>query len=300
MGRTKMLKHVNTALLMTGVFVFPALSAKSGKVLHVPSEYPTLMAALVHADDGDSVIAAPGRYAENVTLVQGVVVTCSDPLKCTIDGMRRGPAVYAVAGSEISNFTITNGIDGILCENAAALHIHHNWIVDNEGAGISAFIALPQIDNNVIYGNRWSGVLVWGAKSLDSRIENNVILRNGYSGVSLRGPTRVVVRNNVFMENNEYGIYSDPDAGQSQIVYNDIYENNISFNRYTKANGSNIPLDPMFIDAGPSTPNFFPGRHSPLIRRGSDQVDIGLLAQDETPVSSDTSGTSSSSTHQLK
>jgi len=273
-----MLKHLNAALLVTGAFAFQFAAAK---VLHVPSEYPTLTAALTHVDDGDSVIASSGRYAENVTLVQGVVVTCSSPLKCVIDGMRRGPAVYAVAGSEISDFTITNGIDGILCENASGLHIHHNWIVDNEGSGISAFIALPQIDNNVIYGNRWSGVLVWGAKSLDSRLENNVILRNGYSGLSLRGPTRIIVRNNVFMGNREYGIYSDPDAGQSQVIYNDIFQNVMSFNRYTKVNTSNIPSDPMFSDAGLTTPNFFPARHSPLIRRGYEQKDIGLVAEEE-------------------
>ncbi len=278
MGKKQMPKHLNAAFLIASVFAFQAASAK---VLRVPSSaFPTLMAALTHADYGDSVVAAAGNYAENVTLVQGVVVTCSDPLKCVINGMRRGPAVYAVAGSEISNFTITNGIDGILCENASGMHIHHNWIVDNEGTGISAFIALPQIDNNVIYGNRWSGVLVWGAKSLDSRIENNVILRNGYSGLSLKGPSRIVVRNNVFMENREYGIYSDPDAGQSQIVYNDIFQNVMSFNGYTKVNKSNIPSDPMFRDAGLSSPNFFPGRHSPLIRRGFEQQDIGLLDQE--------------------
>jgi len=290
-----MLKHLKAALLATGVFAFLfGVQSAGAKVLHVPSDYPTLMAALTHVDYGDSVVAAPGKYAENVTLVQGVVVTCSEPAKCIIDGMRRGPAVYAVAGSEISNFTITNGIDGILCENASALHIHHNWIVDNEGAGISAFISLPQIDNNVIYGNRWSGILIWGAKSLDSRIENNVVLRNGYNGLTLRGPTRIIVRNNVFMDNREYGIYSDPDAAQSQVVYNDIFDNVLSFNPYTKVNTSNIPSDPLFVDAGLSSPNFLPGRHSPLVRRGYEQQDIGLLTQEEGSPSSLSSPQSSS------
>ena len=268
-----MLKHLNVVLLFTGALAFQAAQTKT---LRVPSQFPTISAALSHADFGDSVSVSPGRYSENVVLVQGVVLKGTDALKCIIDGMRRGPAVYGVAGSEISNFTITNGIDGILCENAS-LHIHHNWIIDNEGAGIGAFLSLPQIDNNVIYGNRWTGVLVWGAKSLDTKLENNVILRNGYSGISLRGPTRIVVRNNILSENVEYGIFSDPAAGQSQIVYNDIYKNVMPFNRYTKVNKSNISVDPMFVSASLGHPNFFPASRSPVIRRGYEQMDIGLM-----------------------
>jgi OOP family OmpA-OmpF porin len=271
-----MLKHLKAALLFTTTLGFHAASAK---VLQVPSAYPTISGGLIHAESGDTVLVGPGTYRENVTLAQGVVLLGQDALKCIIDGMRKGPAVTVVAGSEIGKFTITNGVDGVLCENASA-RIHHNWIIDNEGAGIGAFIALPQIDNNVIYGNRWSGILVWGAKALDTRIENNVIMRNGYSGLALRGPTRIVVRNNVFTENREYGIFSDPAAGQSQVIYNNIYKNYMPFNRYTKVNKSNISTDPMFLSPGLGNPNFLPAAKSPMVRRGYEQVDIGLLAHE--------------------
>lgn len=271
--RAKMLKHFKMFVLFAGALNFQVAHTKT---LRVPSQFSTISAALAHADFGDSVNVSPGRYSENVVLVQGVVLKGTNVTNCIIDGMRRGPAVYGVAGSEISNFTITNGIDGILCENAS-LRIHHNWIVDNEGAGIGAFLSLPQIDNNVIYGNRWTGILVWGAKSLDTKIENNVILKNGYSGISLRGPARIVVRDNIISENLEYGIFSDPAAGQSQVTYNDIFRNVMAFNRYTKVNKSNISVDPMFLSPSLSQPNFFPASRSPVIRRGYEQKDIGLM-----------------------
>ena len=256
------------------------LGSVESKTIRVPGDSPSINGGLTSADYGDTVLVSPGRYKENVTLVQGVILKGVNQLTTIIDGMRKGPTIYAVTGSEISHFTITNGIDGILCENSSP-YIHHNWILDNQGAGIGAFISLPQIYNNVIYGNRWSGVLAWGAKSLDTRIENNVVIRNGYSGFTLKGPCRIVVRNNIVQENREYGFYSDPASGQSQIVYNNIFKNVIPFNRYTKINKTNISHDPLFLSPSLGEPNYFVAAKSPMVRRGYGQVDIGLLAKDQ-------------------
>jgi len=271
-----MLMRLKAVLLFAGAVIFQNVPAKT---LHVPADFPTINSALSHAENGDTVKVSPGTYFENISLVEGVVLLGEDPRKCIINGMRRGPVVNGVTGSEIAYFTLTNGNDGILCENASP-KIHHNWIMDNEGSGIESFIALPQVYNNVIYGNRWSGIMVWGAKSLDTRIENNVVLRNGYSGISLRGPSRVQVRNNIFMENHEYGIYSDQAASQSQVVYNDVFQNTMPFNRYTKVNNSNVFVDPKFVSLKLDQPDFTIASRSPLTRRGYEQADIGLFAQD--------------------
>ncbi len=271
-----MRKHLPAAWLCCTLLV-PSIT--ESKVIRVPGGFPTINGALTSADYGDTVLVSPGRYRENITLVQGVTLLGTNPLECIIDGMRKGPTVYMVTGSEIGRFTITNGIDGILCENASG-YIHHNWIIDNQGAGIGAFISLPQIYNNVVYGNRWSGILAWGAKSLDTRIENNVVLRNGYSGLTLKGPSRIMIRNNILMENHEYGVYSDPASGQSQIIYNNIFKNVIPFNRYSRVNKTNISNEPMFLNPSLGSPNFFVASKSPMVRRGYGQVDIGLLAKE--------------------
>jgi outer membrane protein OmpA-like peptidoglycan-associated protein len=256
--------------------IFLSLNSSWGEVYMVPRDKPTINDALEIAEYGDTVLVSPGRYKENITLIQGVVLKGTGPKKIVntiIDGGRKGPTIYAVTGSEVAYLTITNGIDGILCENASA-NIHHNWIIDNHGAGIGAFITLPTIYNNVIYGNRWSGILAWGAKSLDTRIDHNVIYRNGYSGITLKGPCRVIIRNNIVMGNNEYGVYSDPASGQSQIVFNSIYKNVIPFNRYSKINRTNISFEPMFL------PTFFIAAKSPLKKKGYGRVDVGLLEKD--------------------
>ena len=209
----------------------------------------------------------------------GVVLQGENALNTIIDGSRKGPVVYGVPGAEISNFTIRNGIEGILCENATP-YIHHNWIIDNHASGIAAFISLPNIRNNVIYGNRWSGILAWGTKSLTAKVEHNVVMQNGHSGISLKGPTNIIVRNNIIYENHYYGIYGDPAAGQTRIEYNNIHKNYYDYNKFVEVNKTNIFTDPKFINPSLSNPNFYVSVKSPLIKRGKGKVNIGLLEKD--------------------
>ena len=186
------------------------------KNINVPGDFAKIADALGNADAGDTILVKRGVYNENITLIMGVVLKGEDPLSTIIDGGRRGPTVMGTSGAEMSHFTVRNGLEGILCENAAP-YIHHCYVIDNHATGIGAFISLPWLRNNVVYGNRWSGILAWGAKSLDAYIEQNVVLRNGYSGLTLKGPTNLVARNNIFMENHYYGVFADPAAGQTKV-----------------------------------------------------------------------------------
>ena len=147
------------------VFVLAGAMLLSGtaaaKVINVPGDYPKIADALGNADAGDTILVRRGVYNENITLIMGVVLKGEDPVTTIIDGGRRGPTVMGTSGAEISHFTIRNGIEGVLCENAAP-YIHHCYIIDNKATGIGAFISLPHVRNNVVYGNRWSGILAWG------------------------------------------------------------------------------------------------------------------------------------------
>lgn len=251
----------------------------SAKNINVPGDFQKISDALGNADAGDTILVRRGVYNENITLVMGVVLKGEDPLTTIIDGGRRAPTVMGTSGAEISHFTIRNGIEGILCENAAP-YIHHNFIIDNHATGLAAFISLPNVRNNVVYGNRWSGILTWGAKSLDSRIEQNVVMRNGYSGLTLKGPSNVIARNNIFMENHYYGVFADPAAGQTKVEYNNIYKNYYPFNRFVKVNRTNVSLDPLFINPSIFQPNFYVSSKSPMVKRGRSKLDIGLLVKE--------------------
>ena len=245
--------------------------------INVPGDYAKIADALGNADAGDTILVKRGTYNENITLIMGVVLKGEDPLTTIIDGGRRGPTVMGTSGAEMSHFTVKNGIEGILCENAAP-YIHHCYVLDNKATGIGAFISLPWLRNHVVYGNRWSGILAWGAKSLDAYIEHNVVLRNGYSGLALKGPTNVVARNNIFMENHYYGVFADPAAGQTKVEYNNIYKNYYPFNHFIKVNRTNVSLDPKFMNHSLSKPNFYCQSTSPMLKRGKGKADIGLTA----------------------
>lgn len=251
-----------------------------GRIINVPGDFPKIADALGNADAGDTIKVRRGVYNENITLVMGVVLRGEDPLTTIIDGGRRGPTVMGTTEAEISHFTIRNGLEGILCENASP-YIHRNFVMDNHATGIAAFISLPNVRNNVIYGNRWSGILAWGAKSLDAKIEQNVVLRNGYSGLTLKGPTNIIVRNNIFMENHYYGIFADPASGQTRVEFNNIYKNYFPFNRFIKVGRTNVSLEPKFISPSLSKPNFFVASMSPMVKRGKGRLDIGLLEREE-------------------
>ena len=245
------------------------------RIINVPGEFQKIGDALGNADAGDTIKVARGTYNENITLVMGVILKGEDPLTTIIDGGRNGPTVMGTSGAEMSHFTVRNGLEGILCENAAP-YIHHCYVMDNHATGIGAFISLPHLRNNVVYGNRWSGILAWGAKSLDAYIEHNVVLRNGYSGLALKGPTNIVARNNIFMENHYYGVFADPAAGQTKVEYNNIYKNYYPFNHFIKVNRTNVSLDPKFMNHSLSKPNFYCQSTSPMLKRGKGKLDIGL------------------------
>ncbi|MCJ7675114.1 MAG: hypothetical protein MUO33_08170, partial [Sedimentisphaerales bacterium] len=113
------------------VLVFGSISSAIDRL--VPSEYPTIQAAIDAAVDGDKVIIAPGKYTGDgnrdidfkgkAITVQSIDPNDPNVVAATIidcEGQGRGFYLKGCAGATIAGLTITNGLadsgGGIYCE----------------------------------------------------------------------------------------------------------------------------------------------------------------------------------------
>jgi len=250
----------------------------AGKKIVVPHDFPTIHAALGEADEGDTVYVTKGVYYENIALADNVYLQGQDMVHTIIDGRRIGPCVIGADGATITNFTIRNGTTGILCKNTRPV-IKRNLIVDNKGAGIHALISLPDINNNIVFRNEWTGIFLESVNGTRTSIEHNVILENGYCGIFCAHMTEVLVRNNILTENKQYGIFIAPGARKTRIINNNIYKNRLPFNGDAVVHQSNISKEPVFISAGHPEYNFFVKSVSPCKGAGENGTDIGLITE---------------------
>jgi hypothetical protein len=147
----------------------PFLSAQN--VINVPADQPTIQAPINAANNGDTVLVAPGKYVENINFGgKAITVTGSGgPSVTTIDGGAKGSVVTfnssETASSKLNGFTITDGLQ------------NGYW-----GGGIFIAGASPTITGNVITGNHAAvgiGIYVNGGSPL---IQNNTITGNDQKG----------------------------------------------------------------------------------------------------------------------
>ena len=114
-------------MICSAVATLFATSAAPGAGLRVPADHPTIQSAIDAAVAGDSVLVAPGLYAESVNLRGKSVVLRSEVLLGAVivapDGARSivatsgEPAASRVVGFELRRGGLTGG--GVAAANAA-------------------------------------------------------------------------------------------------------------------------------------------------------------------------------------
>ena len=247
-------------------------SSSYGKALVVPQDYPTITLALKNSEPGDSVFVRAGEYVENIQLVDDVILQGEDKFTTIINGKRKGYTVRGADNATIKGFTVTQGFaGGILCENSSPI-IVDNIISLNRGTGIMAVMTLPQISNNIIYGNEWTGIYLEASKSLDTKIDHNVIVENGYAGISSNDGSAVLITNNIIYKNKEYGVHFDKESLDSRFEYNNLFGNTLEVSQGFNVSQSNIHDDPGFV----SSTTFELNELSPCRKMGEDATDVGL------------------------
>jgi len=198
----------------------------AAKTIHVPQDQPTIQAGIDAAQDGDTVLVAPGMYEEYLRLA-GKTITLASHFHTTrdksyiektiIDG---GPnarqadkeLLYVAPNvgrdTKIIGFTFQNAEDGMLPQ--AMIHVLHNRFIkifsdaidyENSG-GVCAHNVFEDCGDDAIdLDEACAGVF-----------EHNLIKNMGDDGIEIRlheysgPPLKVTIRNNVIIGSKEDGI----------------------------------------------------------------------------------------------
>jgi hypothetical protein len=228
--------------------------------INVPADQATIQAAINAANSGDTVLVAPGTYAENINFAgRAIIVTSSGgPSVTFIDGGANGSVVTFNTGettkSQLSGFTIRNGLQnglsgGGISITATSPTITGNVITGNHAAvGIGIYVngGSPIITSNTITGNNQTGagdggqggggILVSGNNStpgnpqiIGNTITNNSVAAGGNGGgISITYFSSPLIQGNLIQGNSAYngggGIssqsYNSPVVVENVIVSN--------------------------------------------------------------------------------
>jgi hypothetical protein len=178
-GITKLLdvfgkgSEMKARIVLSATILLAASVSGAAATRLVPGQYETIQAAIDACADGDTVVVAPGRYAENINFHgRNIVLRSNDPKSpdvvadTIIDGGRNGSVVTYDSGESstclLTGFTITNGQGqyggGIYCADSSPT-VADCVIVDNttnhwtEGGGIYCTSSSPNIHNCTISNN---------------------------------------------------------------------------------------------------------------------------------------------------
>lgn len=265
-------------LFMVIVISAMAFNLQAGKRINVPKDARTIEAGLEKAEAGDTVFVGKGIYKEHVVMKDEVALIGESVRETIIRGKGRGIMVKGADKALLRNFTIENGEKGILCENVT-MTIEHNCVAGNRSSGIHCLVTLPMIRNNVVFRNGETGIFCETVRSLKTLVEHNAVVANGYSGIMLAGNSEVLIQNNVFMRNRQFGMWVNEGARRSRIVCNDFYLNRDAYNYFAQVDKTNLGVDPGYPDnAAPA--DFFTVQPTVLKERGRDGKDIGLISEE--------------------
>ena len=236
------------------------LSSLHSNIVNVPGDYSTINLAISFASNGDTIIAAPGVYYENVNYRgKSIVLTSTyfltnDPAaihNTVVNGSKPGNndtgscvIISGVTGTEavLQGFSVTGG-------SGTKWNDEHGVGLFREGGGILVQFSPATIKNNIIFGNIISdttGVISTGGGGIrigssKVRFHNNLVYGNSarYGAGIVLNFASCDLRNNIISGNygsfhfgSGAGIWINGDSTEQIKVINNVITGNASSNGF--------------------------------------------------------------------
>jgi peptide/nickel transport system substrate-binding protein len=175
-----------------------------GNIIRVPEDYPTVQEAIDAADEGATIIVAPGIYYESLVINKTVTIIGEPGSVPIFDGGGSGTWVTLLpgaSGSTITNVVITNWDLGISIVDSSNCKIYDNIMSLMDYSGIT--LEGNNAANNIIYNNIFQGNTI--AINLTESSTNNLIYKNTISGndigIDMTNSNTNIIYHNNFVNN---------------------------------------------------------------------------------------------------
>ena len=236
-------------------------------VIAVPASSRQLNIALGRSQRGDTLILENGRYKGGFRIPAGVSVMAKEPGKAHIAGTGKENVVVLSNGNTVSGLKVTGGRIGVYSEGMDN-SVLSCLISNNNQSGIMAIAHFVRIEDNLIFRNNGSGILMWDVETI-GEILNNTIVYNENHGISLGGACKVGLVNNIIAYNGKFAVQISEKT--------EIFQEFNVFLSYIQVNMTlpedNYSFDPEFI--GPALNDFRLKETSRCYNNGRNGEDIG-------------------------
>ncbi len=244
-----------------------ATPAAFAGTITVPTDYPTIQAAINASVNGDTIVVRKGTYNENINFLGKQIILDGKDCKITnIVGVGGGPVVTMAGGETaatvIKQFSIKGGTGkligtktyggGMYIAGGADPTIEETCIGFNTadyGAGVfvdvgsdPTFTDCLIVNNNTSLSGTGGGLYISGNATLDdNRIaENNAVNGTG-GGVYLLNSNSTLTNNEIDSNLSYYGGGVHVNGG-SPTLTNNIFETNTVLNNPTNGEGAGLAI----------------------------------------------------------
>lgn len=246
---------LTTLLLTSALFALatirPVLS--NPDVLNVPSQYPTIQAALTAANAGDTIMVANGVYNETNLVItkNGLTLQGADRESTIIDGQGNNKNITVVKAHNVTirGFTIRNAgseLVGYLGFGVYVYRSNNTLLENNIFSGCSFSVRAEKSFNVSVVSSSFLGdsgffgsAGVYAHTSQTGSVMNNMFYAAHVGVYLINGSTGFTIKNNTFSSSIFLGV-NLAESSQNWVVKNTFRDNNSSIEMKTNGNNNKI------------------------------------------------------------